>query len=100
MKDPQQIKWWKYAAWTLPFVALTILIGEILLGFDSYLTAIIISTTFIASTVLWWWWAINKIAVMLSRSEKMQESFKTLSEDIKEVKRDVVNWQRGKQKKN
>ena len=35
MNIERQALWWKYAAWTSPFVALAILIGEILLGFDN-----------------------------------------------------------------
>jgi hypothetical protein len=48
----KQARWWKYSAWTLPFVALAILIGEELLGFDTAPTSFVIVVTFIATSVL------------------------------------------------
>lgn len=92
----KQARWWMYAAWTSPFVALAIIIGEELLGFGSWRTntAIVISVTFVATSVLWWWWAISKIVKMMSVSERIEQNFKNLHTEIKEIKKDVGNRQR------
>ena len=98
MKNTEkQAKYWRYAAWTAPFVALAILIGEELLGFDTAPTSFIIVVTFIATSVFWWWWAISKIVYMIKCSYKMESNFEELKNDFKEIKKDVGNWQRREQ---
>ena len=93
----KQARWWKYAAWTLPFIALAILIGEELLGFDTAPTSFIIVITFIATSVFWWWWAISKIVYMLKCSFKMESNFEDIKKEIKQVRKDVGDWQRREQ---
>jgi len=88
-----QARWWRYAAWTAPFVALAILIGEELLGFDTAPTAVIIAVTFVATSVFWWWWAISKIVYMIKCSHRMEDNFETLAKELKEIKNDVGNRQ-------
>lgn len=89
----QQARWWKYAAWTAPFVALAILVGENLLGFDNLLqiTSLIIIVTFITTSVVWWWWALSKIVFMVESAKRSEKNFSDLKEEIKEIKRDVGN---------
>lgn len=87
----QQARWWKYAAWTAPFVALAILLGEELLGIDTQPTAFIITVTFITTSVFWWWWAIYKIVYMMKRHEQAEEKFESMLNDIRDIKRDVGN---------
>jgi hypothetical protein len=94
MKNTEkQAKYWRYAAWTLPFVALAILIGEILLGFDTAPTSFIIVVTFIATSVFWWWWAISKIVYMIKCSHRIEGNFEELKDELKEIKRDVGDRQ-------
>ena len=94
-KTEQQARWWKYAAWTAPFVALAIVLGEILLGFDSLvnITSVSIVVIFIATSVFWWWWAISKIVYMIQCANRTEENFRTLKDELKEIKRDVGNRQ-------
>ena len=91
----QQARWWKYAAWTAPFVALAILIGEQLLGFDSLLsiTSVAIVTIFITVSVFWWWWAISKITTMMKGHQMVEKNFEILAQEIKAIKKDVGNRQ-------
>jgi hypothetical protein len=89
----QQARWWSYAAWTLPFVALAILIGETLLGFDTAPTIFIIVVTYIATSVFWWWWAISKIVYMIKCSHRIEGNFEELKDELKEIKRDVGDRQ-------
>jgi hypothetical protein len=87
----QQARWWKYAAWTAPFVALAILVGENLLGFDDWIasTSLVILVTFIATSVFWWWWAISKIVFMVESAHRIEKNFGDLKDELKEIKKNV-----------
>lgn len=95
MTTEQQARYWRYAAWTAPFAALAIILGEILLGFDSLvkITSIVIVTAFITTSVFWWWWAVSKIVYMVNSTEKVEENFNELKTEIREIKKDVGNRQ-------
>ena len=95
MNTEKQARWWRYAAWTAPFVALAIILGEILLGFDSLvnITSVSIVVIFITTSVFWWWWAISKIVTMMSTSERVEKNFELLKDELKEIKKDVGNRQ-------
>ena len=95
MTTEQQAKYWRYAAWTAPFAALAILLGEIFLGFDSIvnITSIIITTIFITTSVFWWWWAVSKIVAMMKSAERVEKNFENIKNELKEIKKDVGNRQ-------
>lgn len=95
MTTEQQAKYWRYAAWTAPFAALAILLGEIYLGFDSIvnITSIAITAIFITTSVFWWWWAVSKIVQMMECSKRVEKNFLELSRELKEIKKDVGNRQ-------
>ena len=95
MTTEQQAKYWRYAAWTSPFAALAIIIGEILLGFDSIvnITSIAITTIFITTSVFWWWWAVSKIVYMIECSKRVEKNFLELSRELKEIRKDVGDRQ-------
>lgn len=95
MTTEQQAKYWRYAAWTAPFAALAILLGEILLGFDSIvnITSIAITTIFITTSVFWWWWAVSKIVQMMECSKRVEKNFLELSRELKEIRKDVGDRQ-------
>lgn len=93
-KTEKEAQYWRYAAWTLPFVALAILIGEKLLGFDTAPTSIVIAVTFVATSVFWWWWAISKIAYMIKCSHRVESNFEAIKNELSEIKKDVGNRQR------
>lgn len=94
MKDTEkQAQYWRYAAWSAPFVALAILVGEFLLGFDTRPTAIIIVVTFIATSVFWWWWAISKIVYIVKCSYRMERNVGEVAKELKELREDVGNRQ-------
>ena len=95
MTTEQQAKYWRYAAWTSPFAALAILLGEIFLGFDSLIniTSVTIVTIFITTSVFWWWWAISKIVIMMNSAERVEKNFNEFKEELKEIKKDVGDRQ-------
>ena len=95
MNIETQTRYWKYAAWTSPFVALAVLLGEIFLGFDSLvnITSITITVMFIAISVFWWWWAIHKIVIMMNSAERVEKNFNEFKDELKEIKKDVGDRQ-------
>lgn len=95
MNVETQARYWRYAAWTAPFAALAIILGEIFLGFDSLvnITSIFIVTIFITVSVFWWWWAISKIVHMMKSTERVEQNFKELLNELKEIKKDVGDRQ-------
>jgi hypothetical protein len=95
MKIEQQAKLWRYAAWTSPFTALALLLGETLIGFNTltHITSIIVVVAFITTSVFWWWWALSKLVRMLKTSEKIEQDFTLLIKELKEIKKDVGDRQ-------
>jgi len=90
-KTEQQARLWKYAAWTAPFVALAIILGEMLLGFESIIniTSISIVVIFIATSVFWWWWAIDKIYELISAFNKTDQSFDKIANELQKIRKDI-----------
>ena len=95
MTTEQQAKYWRYAAWTAPFAALAILLGEIFLGFDSLIniTSIVIVTIFITTSVFWWWWAVSKIVHMMKAAERVEKNFEGIKHELREIRKDVGDRQ-------
>ena len=95
MNIETQARYWRYAAWTAPFAALAIILGEIFLGFDSLvnITSIAVLVIFITTSVFWWWWAVSKIVHMMKTAERVEKNFEGVLEDIREIKKDVGNRQ-------
>lgn len=95
MTIEQQAKYWRYAAWTSPFAALAILLGEIFLGFNSVvnITSIMVTTIFITVSIFWWWWAISKIVYMMNAAERVEKNFESVKKELIEIKRDVGDRQ-------
>ena len=90
-KTLREASYWTYAAWTAPFVALTVLIGEILIGTDSILgaTSIAVVVTFVTTSVFWWWWAITKIVYMMQMTSKVEENFNELKKELTKLNKDL-----------
>jgi hypothetical protein len=90
-KIQKQSKWWKYAAGTLPFVALTIVVLLDLIGWTEIHTKIlfIILIIFFSSGVVWWWWAVDKIVHLTKLLIEAEHKFDDLKNEIKSIKRDI-----------
>ena len=91
VKTKVEIKWWSYAAWTLPFVALAIIIFERIFGFENYyqITLTLVSLVFFSISVYWWWWALHKIAVILSYMNKTDRHIEEVINEIKETRKAI-----------
>lgn len=81
-------KYWAYAAWTLPFVALALIIFSHFIGTESLIqrTMVTISITFFAFSVYWWWWALNRLAEITAAMRSNDDRFEEVASHIKEAK--------------
>lgn len=89
----KEAKWWAYAAWTLPFIALAILISFEYFSLDNFydIAVITIIITFISVSVFWWWWAIDAIKRMFVLMKNTEENFNEVKVAIKETKEILQN---------
>lgn len=87
-----ETNWWRYSAWTLPFLALSIVAFEHFIGWESHMakTIVIISVVFFTISVLWWWWALTKIVTILEGLKRTEDNFLELRKDIKETKEEFT----------
>lgn len=94
MKIDIQVKWWKWAAWTLPFVALAAIVFSYLIGTHDLFHKIIVvvCTGFFGASVLWWWWALEKLHNLVKEKFKFEKKFEELVVEIRKIKKDVDNW--------
>lgn len=92
-KAEQQTKYWKYAAWTLPFVALAALAIVDLIGLNTvYSTLIVvISTVFVATSVFWWWWALHKFVDIMKAMESTAKTLSEVQKYINDIKKSLFN---------
>ena len=90
-KAKQETKWWSYAAWTLPFVALSIITFEHFVGWETWYgkTVIVVSVTFFTISVYWWWWALNKFVQVLRAMEETDKHFDDIKDTLRET-REVI----------
>lgn len=95
-----QVKWWAYAAWTLPFVALVVLGIEQMFNWTTLYekSILIIGTVFFAISVYWWWWALYKIKQMIDQLYVTMEKIDEVKTEIigtrQAIEQDVGNRQR------
>lgn len=89
----KQSKWWKYAAATLPFSALAILVFEYFLGWSELYakTLIIISTAFFTVSVIWWWWAIDKLLHIIQTAKKTESNLNKVKDEIHSLRKQINN---------
>lgn len=86
-----EARWWTWAAWTLPFVALAVLSFEQFLGWETLYarTMVIISVVFFSISVFWWWWAINKIVVLLQSFQRTEQHFIDVKDELKKTRQAI-----------
>jgi len=87
----KEAKWWALAAWTLPFVALSVVLFEYWLGWDSmYVKAtVIVSVIFFSVSVYWWWWAITRIVKLSEINERNLEGWSRVEKEIAALRQDI-----------
>lgn len=86
-----QVQLWKYAAWTLPFVALAAIVFSFFVGIDTMFdkTIVIISSTFFAIAVFWWWWALHKLLDIVKVLDATAKSLRWVKDSIGSLRKDL-----------
>ena len=91
LKTTNEVKWWAYLGWTLPFIALGLLIFldffELSVWYDYARLIVIVS--FFAISVFWWWWAIFKIKILADLLLKIADQFDDVKKNIQSIKKDI-----------
>lgn len=84
-RTSREAEYWRFAAWTLPFVALALVVTEYLLGWDTALqkTVISIVVIFFGVSVYWWWWALTRIILLLSALKKTEDGFEEIKQELR-----------------
>jgi len=82
---------WSYAAWTLPFTALALLVFEHFIGWDSLMqrTLVLITVTFFTISVFWWWWALNKIVIILRYISSNTDHFEEIKRELQATRQTI-----------
>ena len=91
LKTEKQIQCWKYIGWTLPFVAIALIVVQWAFNLDTLYeyTMIGILLTFLGVSVFWWWWAIDKIYNLVKSFDQTQKHFDDLAIHLKEIKKEI-----------
>lgn len=84
---------WAYAAWTLPFVALALIVFEYYIGSNDLLHKIIvaITVTFFGISVYWWWWALHKFVMLLEAFKETEINFKSIQQELRKTRETISN---------
>lgn len=92
-KTKQEVKWWAYAAWSMPFAGLAGLFFIHVLGWDTlYEKSLVIGAILMFTiSVYWWWWAINKIALLADIMSQTARNFDAIRQQLRKFKRDMGN---------
>lgn len=91
MNIDKQISYWKYAAWTLPFLALAGIIFFHWIGWDTTLQRFlaIIFTVFFGISVFWWWWALDKLGSLIKEKLNVVNQLNVLANEIKKLRENL-----------
>lgn len=88
----QEVRLWTYAAWTLPFLAIALIVFEHFIGVDTWIstTLVIITTIFFSISVFWWWWALNKVVTIMAAMKANEDRFQEVIHEMKQTRK-VMN---------
>lgn len=87
-KTKKEVRWWSYAAWTLPLVALAGIFFFNVLGWESAVEKSIVigATVMFGIGVFWWWWAIYKIFNFADMMGKTVDRLAAIKKEFKNLK--------------
>jgi len=83
-----QIRLWSYAAWTLPFTALAMIVFSYWYDNAVFYSQIIwlISVVFFTVGVFWWWWALYKLLEIIKRLETTAHGLTSIKQAIRNLR--------------
>lgn len=87
----KQVRWWAYAGWTLPFIALAGIFFFNIIGWDDgYHQAVIVGgVIFFTIAVYWWWWAIFKLARLSNLLLNTADNLKEIGSELREINQNL-----------
>jgi hypothetical protein len=90
-KTKREVTYWSYAAWSLPFAALALIIFSYFIGYETLLdkSLVLITTLFFGTSVFWWWWALHKLLYIIKSMEETAIHLGLVKKDITDVKEDI-----------
>lgn len=86
-----EVKWWVYAAWTIPFTSLAIIFFLEQIGWSDGISRLFVigGVLFFTAAVYWWWWAIFKIARISNLLLETAENLKKIGREMREVGKEM-----------
>jgi len=83
-----EVRLWSYAAWTLPFFAIALIVFEHFIGVQDWIsvTLVVITTIFFSTSVFWWWWALNKVIIIMAAMKANEERFGDVIHEMKQTR--------------
>ena len=87
-----EVRWWSYAAWILPLVALAGIFFVMVIGWDDsqlHRLAIVGGVTFFSISTCWWWWALYKLMKVSSLMLHTAESLKDIGSELRDINREI-----------
>jgi len=83
-KTENEARRWKYAAWTLPFIALVILLFVNMIGWDTLYQKLIIVVVvaFFSVSIFWWWWALDRICHVIQQLHNTEKRLTEVKSEI------------------
>jgi len=87
-----QVSYWKLAAWTLPFVAIFILLFVNLIGLDDIYRQLVvtISIIFFSVSVFWWWWTLHKILIIINELNRTSDRFDEVRVELEKTRQEIT----------
>ena len=86
-----QSKLWKYLAWSLPLIWLSVEFLLYSLGMDQFADKLIIAGGVVLFTVsvIWWWWAVDTIRLFAEAMQRTTENFAEVKRELRKVRDDL-----------
>jgi len=83
-KTNKDVRWWTYAAWTLPLAAVSILVFLNIFGWTNLYdkAIVIVAVTFFSISVFWWWWALHRIYEVIRQLNKTDQKLDDIKEEF------------------
>jgi hypothetical protein len=90
-KTNDEVRWWAYAAWTIPFICLATIFFLDVIGWESTMHKVIITggVLFFSIAVFWWWWAIFKLASIAKLMLNTANNLRDIGQELKSINKEL-----------
>ena len=86
-----EVRWWAYAGWSVPIIALASLFFVNIIGLESLFNQLIVvgAVSFFSLSVVWWWWAIFKLAAIAKLMLNTAVNLKEIGSELKSINKEI-----------